>query len=293
MTRSDVDAIHAFLKSLPPVRNQKPENKLPWPLSYREVMKGWNELYFKPGTFVPNAQKSDAWNRGAYLVEGAGHCGACHTPKNVFGAPKDERFAGGEVQNWYASTIAGGLESGLGSWSKDDIVAFLKSGRNAHTTAYGPMAEVITNSTSKLKDEDLAAIATYLKDQPAGPPREQHEKPPAKVVSAGEAIYVDNCAACHRTDGTGAATIFPPLKGDANVLASDATNAIRLILEGGRAPPTDERPTPFSMPSFRWKLDDKQIAAVVSYIRNAWGNAAPAVSADDVSGLRQKTVGSR
>jgi mono/diheme cytochrome c family protein len=293
VTRSDVDAIHAFLDSLPPVRSQEPQNKLPWPLSYREVMKGWNELYFKPGTFEPDPKKSAEWNRGAYLVEGLGHCGACHTPKNLFGAPKDERFAGGEVQNWYASTLAGDLETGLGTWSKEEIVEFLKTGRNARTTAYGPMAEVITDSTSKLKDEDLAAIATYLKDQPPVRTPASSEKPGANVLAAGKAIYVDNCAACHHTNGTGVATIFPALKGDANLLASHPTDAIRLVLQGGRAPATDQAPTPFSMPAFDWKLDDAQIAAVISYARNAWGNAAPAVSADDVHSLREKTVGSR
>jgi mono/diheme cytochrome c family protein len=289
LTRDDVDAVHAFLESLPPVRSPKPENKLPWPLGYREVMRGWNALYFKPGTFVSNPSKSAEWNRGAYLVEGAGHCGACHTPKNMAGAAdKDVRFQGSQVQDWYAPALAGDLRTGLGPWSQDEIVAFLKTGRNARTVAYGPMAEVVADSTSKLDDADLAAIAAYLKDQPPTTPAKEPEKPDPKVLTAGEAIYVDNCGACHRNSGEGAAGIFPSLKGNANLQAPDPSNAIRLVLEGGRAPATGQRPTQFSMPAFGWKLTDQEIASVLSYARNAWGNAATTVSAGAVHELREK-----
>jgi mono/diheme cytochrome c family protein len=289
LTRDDVDAIHAFLESLPPVRSPKPENKLPWPLGYREVMRGWNALYFKPGTFASNPSKSAEWNRGAYLVEGAGHCGACHTPKNLAGAAdKDVRFEGSQVQDWYAPALAGDLRTGLGPWSRDEIVAFLKTGRNARTLAYGPMAEVVADSTSKLSDTDLAAIAAYLKDQPPTAPATAPEKPDPKVLTAGEAIYVDNCSACHRSSGEGVAGMFPSLKGNANLQAPDPSNGIRLVLEGGRAPATDRTPTQFSMPAFGWKLTDQEIASVLSYVRNAWGNAAAPVSAGTVHDLREK-----
>jgi mono/diheme cytochrome c family protein len=287
VTRDDADAIRTFLKSVPAVRDKRPDNQLVWPLNNRAVMAGWNELFFHPGTFAPDATKPADWNRGAYLVEGLGHCGACHTPTNVFGAAeKSNRLQGGTLQNWYAPSLSGDLRSGLGSWSVAEIVEFLKTGRNARTAAYGPMAEVITFTTSKLSDADLTAIATYLKDMPAGKPPAPPEKPDQKVTQAGEAIFVDDCSACHRMNGEGVAGMFPALKGDAVVQSAKATTAIRLILNGGRAVVTDARPTALSMPSFGWKLSDDQVAAVASYIRSAWGNAASPVSASDVSELR-------
>jgi mono/diheme cytochrome c family protein len=289
VTRDDSDAIRAFLKTLPPVPNKKPDNQLVWPLGNRAVMAGWNELFFKPGTFSPDATKSADWNRGAYLVEGLGHCGACHTPTNVFGAAeKGNHLQGGTLQNWYAPSLSGDLRSGLGAWSVAEIVEFLKTGRNARTAAYGPMSEVITFTTSKLSGADLTAMATYLKDMPAGKPQTQPEKLDPSEARAGEAIFVDNCSACHRTNGEGVAGMFPSLKGDAVVQSAKATTAIRLILNGGRSVATDARPTSLSMPSFGWKLSDEQVAAVASYMRGAWGNAAPPVSASDVSALRSQ-----
>jgi mono/diheme cytochrome c family protein len=165
VTCDDSDAIWAYLGTLDAIKNQKPENNLHWPLGYRIVMGGWNELFFTAGTFAPDAKKPPEWNRGAYLVEGLGHCGACHTPTNIFGAAKhDDYLQGGTLQNWYAADLTSDLRLGLGNWSADDIVQFLKTGRNSKTAAYGPMSEVVTNSTSKLNDADLNAIATYLKD---------------------------------------------------------------------------------------------------------------------------------
>ena len=288
VTREDSDAIRAYLNTLDPVSNTPPENKLDWPLNYRVVMRGWNELFFAEGTFVPNADKSAEWNRGAYLVEGLGHCGACHTPKNVFGAAeRDKRLQGGTIQDWYAPDLAGDLRSGLGSWSSDDIVEFLKNGRNRRTAAYGLMAEVITRSTSKFNDSDLNAIATYLKDLPASNAKTQAAKADPKLTQAGEAIYIDNCSACHRSNGQGTPGTFPALKDDTNVQSRDPTTVIRVILDGTRAVPTNERPTPLAMPSFKWKLSDGEIAAVASYIRTTWGNSAPPVSESETQTMRK------
>ena len=288
VTRDDALAIRAYLNSLDPVKAERRPNALDWPLNYREVMAGWNEIFFKEGEFSPDPKKSAEWNRGAYLVEALGHCGACHTPTNVFGAAKSgEHLQGGTLQDWYAPDLAGELRSGLGNWSADDIVQFLKVGRNNRTAAYGPMAEVITNSTSKLNDGDLKAIATYLKDMSAPPSAKKPSKPDSKLVRAGEAIYIDNCSACHRSNGEGTPGTFPPLKGDAAAQGSDPTTVIRVILDGTRAVATDARPTPLSMPSFKWKLSNEEVAAVASYVRSAWGNAAPAVSADDVQSMRR------
>lgn len=287
VTRNDALAIRAYLNSLDPVKAERRPNALEWPLSYREVMAGWNEIFFKKGEFSPDPKKSAEWNRGAYLVEGLGHCGACHTPTNVFGAANSgEKLQGGTLQDWYAPALAGELRSGLGNWSADDIVQFLKVGRNSRTAAYGPMSEVITNSTSKLNDEDLKAIAAYLKDVPVPAVEKKPGKPDPKLVQAGQAIYIDNCSACHRSNGEGTPGTFPPLKGDTTVQDRDPTTIIRLVLDGVHAVATDARPTPLSMPSFGWKLSDEQIAAVASYIRSAWGNAASPVSESNVRSMR-------
>ena len=287
VTRDDVLAIRAYLNTLDPVRAERKPNDLDWPLNHRSVMRGWNDLFFKEGELSPNPGKSAEWNRGAYLVEGLGHCGACHTPTNVLGAAKTgEPLQGGTLQNWYAPSLAADLRSGLGSWSKADIVEFLKTGRNASTAAYGPMSEVITYSTSKLNDGDLEAIATYLKDVPAPAPAKTPAKLDPKVAQAGQAIYIDNCSACHKSNGEGVPGTFPPLKGDAAAQGGDPTTVIRVILDGAHAVATDARPTPVSMPTFRWKLSDQEIAAVASYVRSAWGNAAAAVSAADVQSMR-------
>jgi len=288
VTRDDALAIRAYLNSLDPIKAERQPNSLIWPLNYREVMAGWNELYFTKGEFSPDPKKSADWNRGAYLVEGLGHCGACHTPLNFAGAAKtSDRLQGGTLQDWYAPSLTGDLRRGLGNWSKADIVAFLKTGRNKRTAAYGPMAEVITDSTSKLNDSDLTAIASYLKDVPAPAAEKVPSKPDPKLVQAGQAIYLDNCSACHRSNGEGTPGTFPPLKGDATAQDRDPTTIIRVILDGAHAVATDAHPTPLSMPAFDWKLSDEQIAAVANYVRSTWGNAASTVSASDVQSMRQ------
>jgi len=290
VTRQDADDIKAFLDSLEPVNSDPPPNKLDWPLNYRVVMKGWNELFFKEGTFQSDSNKSPEWNRGAYLVEGLGHCGACHTSTNVLGAAqKKAALHGGTLQDWYAPNLTGDVRSGLGSWTIDDITTFLKTGRNSRTTAYGAMSEVIEFSTSKLSDNDLRAIAVYLKDIP--PDTSNTDKSSgnvdAKIVDAGKAIYVDNCSACHQMNGEGVRGMFPPLKGDANVQDRDPTTIVRVILNGAHAATTPAKPTQLSMPSFNWKLSNEQIADLATYIRNAWGNSAEAVSQSKVEELRK------
>lgn len=286
-TRDDVDAIRAYLRTVPAVKSSPPDNKLPWPLSDRTVMVGWNALYFSPGTYQPDPNQSAQWNRGAYIVQGLGHCGACHTPKNVFGAVESsERFHGSNAQDWFAPDLSGNSLSGLGSWSTEEIVAFLKTGKNDRTVAYGPMAEVVKRSTSKISDDDLNAIAVYLKSVPAS--KQGGQSSAQGVPPAGKAIYADACSACHRQNGEGVPRLFPSLKGDAIVQSEKATTVIRLILNGGHAASTRTSPTSPSMPAFGWKLSDQQIADVATYVRNAWGNSASTVSASEVSNLRQQ-----
>ncbi|HEX3708562.1 MAG TPA: c-type cytochrome [Pseudolabrys sp.] len=287
VTHDDVMAIHAYLNTLPPVKNPSRPPGFNWPLNHRVVMRGWDFMFFTPGTFKPDPHKSAEWNRGAYLVEGLGHCGACHTPKNALGADKTrDALRGGSVQNWFAPKIANSMQDGTGSWSTDDIVEYLKTGRNKHSGATGLMAEVVADSTSKLPDVDLRAMAAYIKDVDGGAPATA-SKPDEKIMTAGGAIFNDSCGACHQSDGSGVPHMFPPLKHDVNVQQSDPTTVIRVILEGARTVPTDKRPTPFAMPAYGWKLKDDQIAAVATYVRNAWGNSAPAVTASEVTALRK------
>jgi mono/diheme cytochrome c family protein len=289
LTRDDVLAIRAWLATLAPVTYKPPAPQLRWPLNYRVVMRGWNLLSFKPGTFTPDPQKSEAWNRGAYLVEGAAHCGACHTPKNAFGADRRGRaYGGGPVGGWFAPRLDNAERSGLKSWSAGDIAEYLQSGRNGKSHAGGPMAEVVVNSTSKMSDEDIQAIAVYLKDLPIGAAEPAVTAPPSAQMTEGEAIYKGACIACHAADGSGAPRIYPPLPGNANLQSADPSSTLRIILDGAQTVTTARAPNAGSMPAYRDKLTDQQIAAVVNYIRNAWGNAAAAVSAEQVMKARAK-----
>ena len=287
MPRDEVDAIYDYLSTLPRVRREKPDNELPFPLDQRPALAAWKWMFFDAGTFTPKADKSDEWNRGAYLVEGPGHCSGCHTEKNLAGADKeDEHLRGGKLENWAAPSIRGGANGGLADWSEDDIVEFLKTGRNAHTAAFSTMSEVIALSTQHFRDEDLRAIAVYLKDLD-GEEQEPPKEPDQTVMTAGEAIYLDNCSACHVSDGSGVPRFFAPLAGSGKANNDDPTTVIRVILEGARAVPTKARPSPLSMPSFAWKFTDEQVAAVATYVRSSFGNHAEAVTADDVAQLRE------
>jgi mono/diheme cytochrome c family protein len=289
MTRKDVIAIRAYLDTVQPVHNLVQANQLPFPFNQREVMVGWNELYFRSGEFKPDPGKSAEWNRGAYLVEGVEHCGLCHTPKNAMGGDENSRpMQGSVLQNWYAPDLTGNRRLGIGDWTVADIALYLKTGRNRYDIASGPMADAVTHSTSHLTDADLRAIGVYLKDLPPGggvPPQPVSAQDPA--MRRGEAIYNERCAACHTVAGEGIVGLFPRLNGAPLVQQSQATSLNRVVLEGSRAVATDGAPTGPAMPSFAWQLSDADVAAVVTYIRNAWGNAAPAVSASEVAKMRQ------
>jgi mono/diheme cytochrome c family protein len=289
-TREDVLSIRAYLATVNPVRNEVKANQLPFPFDVRLSMVAWNELYFKHGTFEPVAGKSAEWNRGAYLVEGLGHCAACHTAKNILGGDKTSHaFQGGALQGWYAPGLTSDPRVGLGSWSAEDVAAYLKTGHNDVSAATGPMTEVVVHSTSQMTDADLRAIAFYLKDQPAGsdePPKQVSDED--RVMRTGQAIYLDNCAACHTSAGSGIPQLFPALKGSPSVQSADPASLIRVVLQGAQSVATDPAPTGPSMPALGWKLSDEEVAAVVTYIRNSWGNAASGVSASNVESARRQ-----
>ena len=285
--REDTDAILSWLKTVPAVRYTPPANLLPFPMDIRASMTAWNAAFFDDRAFVPDPKQSAEWNRGAYLVNGLGHCGACHSPKNIAGASqRDRHLQGGELNQWVAPNLTGDERTGLGRWSAEDIVEYLRTGRNAHANAGGPMAEVVSYSTSLLTGEDLGAIATYLKSQPA------HADNMAAGVDAasmqrGAAIYSDACASCHLEGGQGQSRRFPPLTGDAVAQQRNPVGVLHIILAGSRTGPTPERPTAFTMPSFAWKLSDQEAADVATFIRNSWGNRAPPVDPARVADLRK------
>ena len=286
MPREDVDAIYDYLRTLEPVRVEVPENELPFPLQFRQAVLGWNILYFDNEEFAPDPNQSEAWNRGRYLVDGPAHCGACHTGKNVFGADQEgEYLRGGVLENWFAPNIRGGENGGIADWEAQDIVEFLRDGRSRHTAPMQRMGEVVELSTQYMTDDDLEAIATYLKSL-EDEPRQSADPVDEDRMTTGEAIFFDNCAACHAADGSGVPYIFAPLAGSNKVTAEDPATVIRIILEGAQAVPTEAAPGPVAMPPFEWKLDDQQIADLVSYLRQAWGNDADAVSASAVADMR-------
>ncbi len=290
MTRDDVLAIRAYLATVAPVNNRVVSNQLPFPLNVRLAMAFWNWRYFTPGRYQPDPQKSDDWNRGAYIVQGAAHCGTCHTPKTILGGDRRSRaLTGATLQGWFAPNISPDPHKGIGGWSKDDIATYLKTGTNAWTLASGPMAEAITHSTSRMTDADIDAIATYLKDSGTGGTAEKPAPLPASdsVMQAGAAIYKDSCAACHKDAGTGERQLFPSLAGNALVQSDDSTTLVRLVLQGSRAVATDAAPTGPAMPAFDWRLNNAQVAAVLTYVRNSWGNAAAAVPERVVAARRR------
>ena len=289
MTDDDVLAIRAYLGTVAPVRNRVNSNQLPFPLNIRLSMFFWNAFNFTPGRYQPNLTKSTEWNRGAYIVEGAAHCGTCHTPKTALGGDQNSAaLTGATLQGWFAPDITNDPRKGIGRWSQDDLVKYLKTGANKWTLASGPMGEAVSHSTSLMSDEDIAAIAAYLKDshKSSADPRPQPVAADDTVMHAGAAIYKDNCAACHKDLGKGEVDLFPRLAGSALVQSDDSTTLARVVLHGNRAVSTSGAPTAPAMPPFDWRLDDAQVAAVLTYIRNSWGNAAGRVSANTVESQR-------
>ncbi len=288
MTRSDVLAIRAYLDTLQPVQNRVVANQLPFPFNQRETMIGWNRLYFKSGVYKPDPTRSAEWNRGAYLVQGPEHCGLCHTPKNAMGGEESGRYMEGSVlENWYAPSLTGS-RTGLADWSEKDIVLYLKTGRNRFGMASGPMAEAVTHSLSHLAESDLSAIAVYLKSlRPSDVTLPVPLDPQDGNMRLGHKIYFDQCAACHGQNGHGIVGLFPRLAGTPLVQQAQANSLVQVVLAGSRAVATSGAPTGPAMPSFAWNLSDADVAAVVTYIRNAWGNAAPGVSPGGVTNLRR------
>ena len=284
VTRADSDAIFAYLQTVPAVRNAVEVNHLNFPFNQRWTMAGWRELFFTEGTFAPDARKSASWNRGAYLVESLGHCSACHSPRDVLGGIEQKhQYTGADIDGWFAPNLSSNLHVGLGSWTAQEIASYLKTGaRPGTTTAFGPMAEVVHNSTSQLTDADLAAMGEYLKSLPPESPLRAARAVPQQSQVRGASLYMDHCSACHQAKGRGMTGIFPPLAGNGAVIARDPGNVLQAILKG-----IPMRNGYVAMPSFASQLNDQQVADVANYVRTSWGNTAVAnATAADAAKLR-------
>jgi mono/diheme cytochrome c family protein len=287
VSREDDDAILAYLKTTSPVDIAPPANRLPFPFNIRAMVAGWNLLFLKSAASTADSNQSQEWNRGAAIVKGLGHCSACHTPKNMFGADKsNEQFHGAVVDNFVAPDLTGNAKTGLGAWTLDDIAEYLHTGRNARASAGGSMADVVTYSTSLMSDQDIRAVAVYLKSQPASA-TEASVAADGASLKRGADVYSDACSSCHLADGVGQPRFFPPLGNNAVVQQSNSVGLLHIVLAGSRVGPTPSRPSPLTMPSFAWKLTDQEIADVATYLRNSWGNQASGVSRDNVRAVRE------
>ena len=294
VTREDSDAIYAYLRSIPAVRQSNRPHDLSFPYNNRSLILGWRTLFFSEGEYKPDPKQSEEWNRGAYLVEGLGHCGMCHTAINALGGSSESQaFQGGLIpmQNWYAPSLTSNREAGLGDWSLEEIGDYLKKGVSTRGAVYGPMAEVVYNSLQYMTDADIRAMAIYLKSLAQGsPPAPATTRLPSSesslLLTLGKSIYDRDCASCHGAQGLGKVPHYPPLAGNQSIQMSSAVNAIRMVLNGGFPPSTGGNPTPYGMPPFAQSLSDDEVAAVVTYIRTAWGNRGAAVSAREANTLR-------
>jgi len=294
VTRADSDAIYAYLMSVQPVHRQNRPHDLRFPFNKRELLLGWRTLYFKEGEYVPDPKQSEQWNKGAYLVQGLGHCSMCHTAVNALGGSSESQaFEGGMIpnQNWYAPSLTSNSEAGLGDWSIKDISDLLQVGISHRGTVYGPMAEVVYNSLQYMSDADVEAMAVYLKSLPqrdtAPPPTSQARLVSPEVMERGRKVYERQCAVCHGAEGKGQPPQFPPLAGNPSITMSSPVNSIRMVLNGGYSPATQQNPRPHGMPPFSHILNDDEVSAVVTYIRVAWDNSGTPVAPAQVNELRK------
>jgi mono/diheme cytochrome c family protein len=300
VVRADADAIFDYLKSLKPVRKRNRPHDMAFPFNQRKLLLGWRALYFESGEFSPHSGESAEWNRGAYLVQGLGHCDACHTSRNMFGATvKSKEFSGGVIplQDWYAPSLTSNREAGLGQWNVDDVVDLLRKGVARRAIVFGPMAQVVHDSLQYLSEADVRAMAIYLKSivQEGGAPDEPLQIRPTEGQSRasyeqGSKLYDLNCKSCHQANGAGVPPIYPPLANNQAISMEYAVNPIRMVLFGGFPPATRGNPRPYGMPPFAYSMNDAEVAAVVTYMRQSWGNRGTAVSAADVAKYRSVPV---
>jgi len=308
VSETDMQALYAyFMHGVEPVAQENKASDIPWPLSMRWPLMGWRWMFAPKVEDYKTTSADPVIDRGAYLVEGLGHCGACHTPRALTMQEKSLSAADGTtflagsapLEGWIAKSLRGDHKDGLGSWSEEQLVQFLKTGRSDRSAVFGGMSDVVTHSMQYMTDADLTAIARYLKSLPASDPNDhphQYDEKAAKALwngddsQRGASVYIDNCAACHRTDGHGYTRVFPALAGNPVLQSEDPTSLIHIVLKGGTLPATHTAPSTFTMPGFAWRLSDQEVADVVSFIRGSWGNKGAPVDAEDVANLRKNDM---
>jgi thiosulfate dehydrogenase len=298
LTAEDMQALFAYLQhGVTPVAQANKPSTLQWPYSMRWGMSLWKAFFLDDAVFKPNPSQSDSWNRGAYIAQGLGHCGSCHTPRGIAfqekamsdaGADGPHYLSGSTVNVWHAANLRG-------LWTVPETVRFLKTGRNSFGAAAGSMTEVIQHSTQHFSDADLTALAEYMKSLPSSEAPASHS-PVASAVQVsdqdlyktpGGLGYVQFCSTCHRRDGRGMGDIFPTLAQNTSVQAKDATSVIHIALDGWQSASTLHSPRSFGMPGFS-NLDDREIADIVTFVRTKWGNQGQVVSADQVRKVREE-----
>jgi len=300
LSDDDVRALYAFfMKGVQPAAEANVPSDIPWPLNLRWPIALWNGLFAPTSAYAQKADQDPLWNRGAYIVQGPGHCGSCHTPRGLAFNEKalDESgapfLAGALLDGWYAPSLRQDHNTGLGRWSEPQMVQFLKTGRNKHAVVYGSMTEAFNNSTQFMSDDDLNAIARYLKSLPGDPGRDgapwQYQAVAAGLDTPGAHTYATRCASCHGLDGKGQAEWMPPLAGATSMLAAENASAINITLNGSQRIVAAGVPDAYRMPAFREQLSDQEIAQVLSFARSAWGNHGGAVEAKAVGALRGHT----
>ena len=296
VTRSDSDAIFAFLRSQSAVRQPNRAHGVRWPFDTQVALAVWRALFFQPGPYAPNAAQSTEWNRCAYLVDGLAHCSACHTRRNALGANSNMLdLSGGLIpmQNWYAPALNSPTEAGVADWQPEQVVRMLQTGIAPRGSVLGPMAEVVLSSTQFWSEADLRAMAVFLKalpqTGPASPPATGPVVP--SVALRGAKLYDQHCAQCHGEQGQGVPGAYPSLAGNRAVLMRETANLVQVVLNGGFAPATHGNPRPYGMPPYVLRLNDADVAAVLTHLRTSWGNRAPLVSELEVS--RQRSSGAQ
>ncbi|MGA9854384.1 MAG: cytochrome c [Gammaproteobacteria bacterium] len=305
ITDADMRALYAYFEyGVKPVAQKVKAPDIPWPLSIRWPLTYWRWLFAPRVPMAPEKSDNALRDRGAYLVEGLGHCGSCHTPRGFAFQEKalTDRdgplyLSGGIVDHYVAGNLRGDELTGLGDWTQSDIVQFLKTGRNKNAGAFGGMSDVVVHSTQSMSDEDLRAIAYYLKSLPAAGPGARFTYDPkittqleaGDVAAQGALDYLNNCAACHRSTGMGYIETFPALAGNPEVNASDPSSLINIVLNGDTVPATADAPTHYTMPAFAWRLTDEDVANIATFVRSSWGNHAPPVHASEVARIRSAT----
>lgn len=286
----DMKALWAYIRRLPPADRANTPNALPFPFNVRYSLLGWRELFFSDQRFKPEPAKSASWNRGAYIVEALGHCGECHTPRNIFGATEaGHAFQGAKIDTWFAPNLATDALKRLDGWTQSSLVKYLKTGTSPRTTSFGPMYEVVHDSLGFMTDDDLNAVAAYLLDRPApsGKRAPQAISPMTRTAhDHGADAYLANCVACHQSGGAGQTGAVPPLAGNPAVQAAEPFDVISVVLSGLIA-----QGKYGSMPSFAAALGDQTVADLVNYVRTSWGNsAAPNATPEMVSAVRAAVV---